>query len=590
MSSKTVIPLLCVLLLSGCGGVSEVGDIGKTAMPVPPPDRLKAAGEPAVYPDPELGPVAPADPVVLGLLPRIADDPIAAGWVPRPRTGRPEVPISPEEADRRREQSLRLNPQGHIQIIETLGNRPQQSRAPSLETSFESINFDDGNGQTPPDPEMAAGPNHLIAVVNSMVEVYDTSGSTLSGPVATDTFFSGVAGCSNTFDPNTLYDEKEDRFFIGIDSYSGPGTDNGYCFAVSATGDPTGTWYRYSFDATANAGDFFDYPQAGIGDEAIFMAGNVFGSSYHADVWAIKKSDVYNNLAATVVRRTVNGSLSRPMNAHGHAQGTWPNGNTHYLMVDYFNGTTMGVQEWTDPFGANTFTSLGTVDLNSASGVTGGYPIDTPQMGSANDIQGNDYRIQDAEYRNGHIWLAHTIACNPGQGTVNCVRWAEIDPTSGGLGYPSVVQSGVFSSDGEYRIFPNLAVNHCNDVTIGFTKSSDSMFPAVFFTGRLGSDSSGTVQDEALLKVGEVAHSSYDDPPYRWGDYSGATPDPNGVDTWYLGEYTRENSLSSKWGTFIGRFSTDCQAQAPVSVFSDGFETGDRCRWSAAVGDVDTCP
>ncbi len=589
MNSKTFVSLLSMLFLLVCGCVSKVGDDGRR-QPVPPPNRLKAAGEPVPYPDPELGPVPPAGPVVLRNLPRIVDDPSVAGWVPRPRSGRAETPISPEEADRRREQSLRLKPQARVQIIEALENHPPPSRAPSLETSFEAINFDDGNGQTPPDPEMAAGPNHVIAVVNSMLEVFDTTGSTLYGPIATDTFFSGVAGCSNTFDPNTLYDEKEDRFFVGIDSYSSPGTDNGYCFAVSATGDPTGTWYRYSFDATANAGDFFDYPQAGIGDEAIFMSGNVYGGSYHSDVWAIKKSDVYNNLAATIVRRTVNGSLSRPMNAHGYAQGTWPSGNTHYLLVDYFNGTTVAVQEWTDPFGANIFTSLGTVDLNSASGVTGGWPIDTPQMGSNNDIQGNDYRIQDAEYRNGHLWLAHTIACNPGLGTVNCVRWAEIDPISGSMGYPSVVQSGVFASDGEYRVFANLAVNHCNDVTLGFTKSSASMFPAVFYTGRLGSDSNGTVQAEAQLKGGEVAHSSYDDPPYRWGDYSGATPDPNGVDTWYLGEYTRNNSLISKWGTFIGRFSTECQAPAPDLVFDDGFEAGDRCGWSAAVGDGGSCP
>lgn len=531
------------------------------------------------YPNPQVGQVASADSVVMRDLPTVANDPAANWGTPRKKNSqRPRTMISPEEADRLRAVSLALQPQSRVQVIAPSPRGPA-STTPELQSGFEALNYDDANSGTPPDPEMAVGPNHVIAVVNSMVEVYDRNGTTVSGPTLTDTFFSGVPGCSGTFDPNALYDEKADRFFVGIDSGSGPGTDNGYCFAVSATGDPTGTWYRYSFDATSGPGDFFDYPHAGIGDEAIFVGGNVYSATFHADVWAIKKVDVYNNVPlgpTNFVTNSINGDTPQPMNAHGFAQGTWPSGNTHYILSDgSFDGTTMEVHLWTDPFGVNSFISLGSVDLNGFTGVNGGYPIDTPQSGNATSLQGNDYRVQDAEYRNGHLWMSQTIACNPGGGTVNCVRWAEIDPTG-----PSIVQAGVFASDGEFRTFADLAVNHCGDMTIGYTKSSANIFPGVYFTGRLGTDPANTVGAEGEAMAGELTYSGFDGSPFRWGDYTEATSDPDGVHTWYLGEYSRNNLSGTKWATHISRYSTNCVAPGSSLVFSDGFDSGDTSRWT----------
>ena len=154
----------------------------------------------------------------------------------------------------------------------------------------------------------------------------------------------------------------------------------------------------------------------------------------------------------------------------------------------------------------------------------------------------------------------------------------EIDPTG-----PSIVQAGVFASDGEYRTFADLAVNHCGDMTIGFTKSSTSMFPSVYYTGRLGTDPANTVGAEGELKAGENTYSGFDGTPFRWGDYSGATSDPDGVQTWYLGEYSRNNILGTKWATSIGRFSTNCEAPGQGPIFLDGFESADSQAWSSQV-------
>jgi len=517
---------------------------------------------------PAVGLIQPS-PINIADLPLAQDDPMMQNLVPiPPRDERPDMPISEYEADRLRQLAMQQPPQAGIQIMPMRGPQPT---APNIDRSFESLNFDDGGNSVPPDPEMAVGPEHVIATVNSMIEIYDHDGNTLLGPVSSNSFFSGVAGCSGTFDPNVLYDEKEDRFFIGYDSVSGPGTDNGYCMAVTAGNDPTATWNRYSFDASFNPGDFFDYPHAGIGDRAIFMGANIFGNTFRADVWAIDKFAMYNGDPLPMpVRHQLNTlgdnpDTPQPANLHGWMDGAWPEQDEHFIIAEcFFNGSDICVYRWEDPFGADLFTRVGSFSLNAETGITGGFPLDVPQSGGS-PMQGNDRRPQDAEYRNGFVYITQTISCNPGAGVVNCVRWAQLDPATANF-----VQGGVFASDGEFRSFPDLAVNACNDVLIGYTKSSPDMFPSVYFTGRISSDPVNTLRPEAELKAGEVPYSAFDSVPRRWGDYTGATSDPNGDLLWYLGEYSRDNAASTKWANMIGAFDTGCLTRE--MFFLDGFE------------------
>ena len=194
---------------------------------------------------------------------------------------------------------------------------------------------------------------------------------------------------------------------------------------------------------------------------------------------------------------------------------------------------------------------MGGINLNTATGVTAANSVSFPQS-SGGTLQGNDWRPQDFEYRNGFAWTTMTIGCNPGGGTVNCVRWAQINPATA-----TVVDAGVYSSSGEYRQFPDLAVNHCDDMAVGYTKSSSSMFPSVYVTGRESTDAAGTLQAEVLLKAGEISYTSFEtSAPRRWGDYTEMTIDPNGTTFWYLGEYSKNTGTTQgRWGTYIGSYS-----------------------------------
>jgi hypothetical protein len=478
---------------------------------------------------------------------------VARGWGSDGKPKRMTKRIPPEEAQRLRDEAMKLPPSSVLQSRRALA---PAKNGPTAGVGFASLDINEccgGGANVPPDPELAVGPNHIIAVVNTAFEIYDKAGTSLQGPTTFSSFFNSLTACSGVavFDPNALYDEQANRFILGIDC---DGTD--YGVAVTTTSDPLGSWNLYNFAADF-ADAFFDYPHAGVGVDAIYMGSNQFNGTlpggFEGRVFAMDKAAMYAGTAATVVSHSTGfDGTPQPMNLHGFNAGTWPNTGPHYIITEVFDGNNHTVWSWSDPFGANVFTRKSDLNLSAATGVTAGLPVDVPQSGGSN-LQGNDWRGLDTEYRNGSIWMTNTIACNPGSGTVNCLRWAQINPVAN-----TVLNSGVIASDNEYRTFPDLAVNQCGDMAIGYTKSSSSMFPGVFVTGRENGDPAGTVQSEVQLKAGEIAYTAFDGSPHRWGDYTGMTIDPNGSTFWYLGEYSKiTNNGNGRWGTYIGSYSFD---------------------------------
>lgn len=531
------------------GSGTSKGDVQPITLgPIPAPPRRPGIEwvESAVYS--AEGPF----PVVLDEVPDGVYDPynkLARGWGIGGGPKRMRHRLPPEETNRLRAEALLLQPaRGLTAPLETgLVNAVDVA-------GFTSLDITDccgsGGANVPPDPQLAVGPSHIIAVVNVALAIYDKAGTLLRGPITFSSFFAGIPNCSNTavFDPNVLYDEQQDRFILGID---GNGTD--YCVAATTSSDPLGNWNRYAFQTNfANA--FFDYPHAGVGVDAIYMGSNQFDGDlpdgFEGRVFAMNKVALYAGSPLSVATHSTGyDGTPQPMNLHGQAQGSWPTSGPHYIMTEVFDGVNHSLWSWDDPFGANVFTLKNDLNLNAATGVVASFPVDVPQLGSTSKLQANDWRGLDTEYRDGFIWMTNTIACNPGSGTVNCIRWAQIDP-----GAARVVDAGVIASNGAYRFFPDLAVNRCGDAAIGYTKSSTNLYPGVYTTSLVD----GNPQAEVTLKTGEIAYTAFDSSPHRWGDYTGMTIDPNGERFWYLGEYSKNmGSTSGRWGTYISSFSLD---------------------------------
>jgi hypothetical protein len=470
------------------------------------------------------------------------------------KPGKGEPLVSPEEKQALQEAALDLEP-----VAPSMLAQSSIISYMKIGMEFDSMDFTNccgSGGFIPPDPELAVGQDHIIAVVNVAFEIYDKSGNVQIPATTFATLFSGISGCTigtQLFDPNVIYDEEADRFMLAID-----GAGASYCVAVSLTSDPTGQWIRYRFPTNVGSG-FFDYPHAGVGQDAIYMGGNVFINDIFvgSKVFAFDKWAMYDGSATQWRDRSFSFGqhTPQPANLHGYLQGTWPKSGPHYIITgsDSF-GANYSVFAWNDPFGSNQFYQTGTFNLTNVTGIPAGFPVNVPQP-TGGIIVANDWRPQDAEYRNGYLWTTNTVACNPGSGTVDCVRWAQIAPESA-----SVVQAGVLRSNGVYRFFSDLAVNHCDDMAMGYSRTNpaDSTwgYPGIYIAGRKGNTTPNMLLVEVPLKLSNIPYTAFDSPPYRWGDYTGFTSDPNGWDLWYLGQYSKQTgNPNGKWGTYIGSIS-----------------------------------
>ncbi len=456
--------------------------------------------------------------------------------------------VSDVEMQKMVEEALNMPPSKNVQLATS---QPAALAPVSSGVAFDSMDYTDGGGSVPPDPEMAAGPNHVIATVNVAVAIYDKStGTAVLGPTTAGSLFSQLPCTTGLYDPNVIYDEEAQRWFLAYDQ--GPeSAAGGYCVLVSQTSDPTGLWNEYFFQ-TNSSGGWMDYPHAGVGDEYIFMGGNIFGISggfIEGRIYAFNKVDLYAGNPVTMITQGLGGGIDtpQPLNLHGFSSGTWPTfGSTHYFLGEPYDGVNYTLLEWD----TTTLINHGNINLGA-----GGLPVDSVQSGGGT-LQGNDFRPLDFEYRNGYGWTAMTISCNPGSGTVNCVRWAQIDlasstpPTLGPAG------SGVYASEGDYRTFPDLAVNACGAMAIGYTKTNANSYPGVWVTGRRNGDPANMLQAESQVKAGEITYTAFDPAPRRWGDYTGMTIDPDGLTFWYLGQYSKDTGTTDgRWGTYIASFN-----------------------------------
>jgi hypothetical protein len=474
---------------------------------------------------------------------------------------RSERPISPEQEAVLHERAKHLRPSSGVQQMGRtaakdffLGSDLNVQRLADTLDGSQVCRTPTGAvcSVVPPDTQMAVGANHLITVVNVAIEIFDKSAHVLSGPIFFRELFAGVPGCSpRYFDPNVVYDEATDRFVIGIDVRG-----EGYCIAASATADPTGAWNRY-FIPVVTAPDFFDFPQAGVGRDAIYVGGTNFlaDGSTNGPVLAIRKAELYAGTPITVVTGSVGTeNVPQPANLHGYRQGTWPRFGPHYFITDdVYDGKTYGIWTWNNPFGGGQLTKQGVIDLNAATGVVAGFPPSIPQKGG-DPLFPNDWRSMDLEYRNGLFWTTNTIACNPGTGTVECTRWAVFEPFT-----LHVLDAGIIASNGVHRGYGDMAVDACGNMALGYTIGSASTYASIAVTGRRFFDPRGKLRPEQLVLAGQQTYTGLDGTPARWGDYSEVTIDPNGRDFYFFNEYAKAIDFPrGSFGTYLTKMSFGC--------------------------------
>src|SRR5437899_7676811 len=215
-------------------------------------------------------------------------------------------PKSEDAAQPKKERPLHGFPQSATGAPDAAVQTTVSTAAPAASSSFEGI----GQGfagftvqYAPPDTNGAVGPNDFVQTVNVSFAVFGKTGSLLYGPAKINTLFTGFGGLcetDNDGDPSVVYDQLADRWIINQFAVSGAnGTSIPYldCIAVSTSGDPTGSYFRYSFPRSY----FPDYPKLGLWPDAYYMSTNDFsGNSFAgATTWAFDRASMLAGAPAT---------------------------------------------------------------------------------------------------------------------------------------------------------------------------------------------------------------------------------------------------------------------------------------------------
>jgi hypothetical protein len=450
---------------------------------------------------------------------------------------------------------------------------PVQTSIGPLAAPAASNNFDGvGNGFTgpngtftvnsaPPDTNGAVGPQDYVQTVNTDFAVFNKDpsrgavGTVRYGPVAINTLWSGFGGLcqtDNDGDPVVVYDGIANRWVISQFAITGATTTFLQCVAVSTTGDPTGSYNRYSFSYS----NFPDYPKMAVWPDAYYQTYNLFNSSgttfLGAEACAFDRTNMLNGAAATQVCFTTSTSFGGLLPSTLDGSTLPPAGSPNYLIA-LDTTTSLAFWKFHVDFATpsnSTFSGPTSIAVASYAQACGGGTC-VPQSGTTQQLDSLADRVMFRfAYRNFGTYESLVVDHAVTAGSSVGMRWYELRNPGG---TPTVFQSGTYAPDSSYRWMGSIAEDQSGDMAMGFSVSSSSLHPGISYTGRLVSDPTGQMsQGEASLIVGGGSQTGNN--LSRWGDYSAMTIDPaDGCTFWYTNEYIPANG-SFNWKTRIGSF------------------------------------
>jgi len=440
---------------------------------------------------------------------------------------------------------------------------------PVLGANFLAI-FDNGT-VIPPDTMGAAGPNHLMTMLNSEVAIQTKAGAGLS-KVSLDTFWGSVA--AQPFDPRLVYDSLSGRWIAVVDAEPQSHSSK-VCLAVSDTSDPTGTWRFYALDADPANTLWADFPDVGVNSTWIAITNNMWtinsGNFSGAKMWVVDKTtalaggpltvtvlpvgfDVSGGASGFALRVCLTFDAAQPTLYLADNSGlTDPGDGRMLLRLSRITGTGPS-PAWSVAPGSQFGSATG---LFRAPNDFSWSQIDAAQLGDARRVATNDPGLLNAVFRNGRVWFAHSGGLPKGAVNRTAAFWYQVNP--GAMPNP-VVQSGVLDGGaGVHHYFPTISANCGDDACVGFSRSDATRFVQAVYATRLGTDAAGTMRPVRVLKLGAATYyKTFGGPSNRWGDYSATVVDPaDDLTFWTIQEYAGQrvgpNDNDSRWGTWWGR-------------------------------------
>lgn len=442
------------------------------------------------------------------------------------------------------------------------GTRP----APSTKLNINGVN----NGSYPHDPSGAASTTHYIQAVNATTVriVNKTTGATISSfnmgtlwPTATP----------NDGDPIVMYDRFADRWFLAQFGSTG----NKIYIAVSATNDPQGSWYCYTFSSPA----FPDYLKFSIWQDGYYMTSNQTAQK----VFAFERTAMLaGNASARSVYASFNpldgGGFFCPLPTDADGIGGLPASGTPCPIMSYSDnawggGAIDGIQiyqmavNWVPTTPTATITFVSAVATSAFDASYNSSWNDISQPGTTQKLDGIggvlQYRAQFTKWSGyNSVVLNWPVKIST---TQRSIMWAELRQNQTTSAW-SVYQQGIYTPDTYNRWMGSIAMDDLGNIALCYAKSgSSTIYPGLYYTGRLANDPLNTMTiAEATAVAGILSQTTGIN---RYGDYAHTALDPDGITFWHTGEWLGGTSGNPK-KTRIYSFQLTSPTAANVAITS----------------------
>ena len=394
-------------------------------------------------------------------------------------------------------------------------------------------------GVAPGDPTGAIGPTRYVQLVNLRFGIYDRTGRLLAAGG-----LEALAGHSRSAltDPQVMWDPDTGRFyFLALNHQT-----NTFAWGFSKTPSPSaaGDFCRYTADLGYGS-RLPDFPKLGDTKDFLLVGSNVFRrvtGGYHfvgADVaWWTKPPAGTTCPASSSFRQGRRGQLTNvdgsqmatPVPAEqvdGSSTG-WVVGTPDLTAVPNADEVTI-YRVVKDSTGAARISLHGAVEVPTYS-----MPANASQPGTAKKLDTMDGRFtralaaMDPGRGKLAVWTAHAVFGGAGAEE----RWYEIAPAELSLLQMGKATSqslfafnGTVSSD---RAVAGTQKRFGASMVMSFNTSSSAAYPAIQMVSKVGT---GTQSGFVMVKQSPGPNVDFScsypyGPPCRWGDYSGAAPDP----------------------------------------------------------------
>lgn len=451
---------------------------------------------------------------------------------------------------------------------------PASLHDPVANPSFRGVDEDD---LAPPDPTGAMGPKSYVQFINNQMAIWSRSGTLIS---SAGTEALGGGGHTDYSDPQVLWDPHTKRFYYLVLRVS----DDTFLWGFSKSAAPTSVPNSFC-SYTADFGyspKLPDYPKLGQTKDFLLIGANIYigvANFLGSDIdWIAKPQRKKAFTTCPDGSSFAQGQQTGILNADGVTLSSTPEPG---VQVDPSStGWVVAVPDSTNSGASGTELELYEVTRNNdgtanipkvatAVPVTAYTPPSpAPQGGGTHPIDTLDGRlthavtaVDPAQGGATALWTSHTVFGGAGAES----RWYEIDVAnsalfqSGAATDPNLfVFNGGLSPD---RVVHGTKRKFGSAMVLGFTTSSASAAPAIQMVSKIGANAQSAF---VLIKQSPGPDEGFDCFELgrcRWGDYSGAVPDPRASLTGPTGKVWLTNMwasgdtdpLAATWRTWIWR-------------------------------------